>query len=192
MSHFLYEGKRRVPAFAPASLALRSAVRCLTPVKIQGNKITGVSFLKTYPWLSYGRLCASLLSPPALHKGQLLLKKLEDEEQAAVSPMCNQSHQGHHCTSPSRQTPNPITTSSHVSSLCTSQNTQTKAKRDAVEPHRGCSGALPFWDICQAGCTLHPITQPQGTPWLPLSQEKGALCTATAQHPQCSGTLCWP
>lgn len=69
-SLFFFKGKRRVPAFDPELLVPRSPVRCLAPAKIQGNKITGESFLETHPC----SLWASLLSPPALHKGQAHLK----------------------------------------------------------------------------------------------------------------------
>lgn len=164
-----------MPAFAPALLVPRSPARCFTPAKTQGNKITAVSFLETYLCLSYWELLGQPPLPSSPAQRSASSKKLENEEQKAVSPICSRCHQGHRHPGPSRETPDPVTTSSHVRrALCTSQNTHTEAKRDAVEPPKGCSRAQPLCDSCQAGCI--PPALPKGTPCFPLSEEEAALC----------------
>lgn len=153
--------KGRVPALAPELLASRSPARCQASAKIQGNKITSMSFPETHP-------CREPLGQPPLPSSPPyrsgLTEKLEDEEWGAVSPQHSLSCQGHRPI-PCRWTPSSLTSSSHVQSApCTSQNTQTEANGNTVQPPWVAGEPSPCATAARLGAPCTPPPHAKGTP----------------------------
>lgn len=178
-----------MPAFAPALLAPRSPARCLAPAKILGNKVPGVSFLETHS-------CREPLGQPPLPSSPPQRsdpsEKLGEEEQGGfskVQPILSGSPPPHPLqTDP----PNPITSSSHVRSApCTSQKPQREAKRDTVRSPWVTAEPSPCVTAARLGAPRSPPPRPKRDP-LDSHLGGGGGGSTAAQHPQGSGTLCWP